>query len=69
MVMSLTSPVNLPLFIFAFMIWDFHRVKIKKKIYQSQHVRVAYLMIFSVFIDTIYLIYWGTLWHSKLFVE
>lgn len=59
---------NLPLFVFAFMIWDFPKV-LKYSHHKSQHTRVIYLLIFSTFIDTIYLIYWGMLWHSKLFQE
>ncbi|KAM3135870.1 hypothetical protein pb186bvf_011999 [Paramecium bursaria] len=51
---------NLPLFAFAYLLWDIERPT-------SQKVRLTYLFIFSWIIDFVWLVYWGPFWNSNTF--
>ena len=47
---------NLPLFVFAGILWD--------QKHPPQKVRIWYLMAFSIFVDLIWIIYWAILWSN-----
>jgi hypothetical protein len=50
---------NLPLFAFAFLLWDLEN--------PSHKARLSYLFAFSWIIDFVWLCYWGPYYNSKLF--
>jgi len=47
---------NLPLFGFAFLLWDYKD--------PQQKTRLWYLMAFSLITDAIWIIYWAAIWNS-----
>ena len=50
---------NLPLFAFAIILWNHKK--------PPQKIRVWYLILFSIFVDCIWLLYWGISWQSYVF--
>ncbi|CAD8125772.1 unnamed protein product [Paramecium sonneborni] len=51
---------NLPLFAFAYLLWDIDRPV-------SQKIRLIYLFVYSWIIDFVWLVYWGPFWNSSTF--
>lgn len=58
---------NLPLFAFAYLLWDIERPVMFINIEMSQKVRLTYLFVFSWIIDFVWLVYWGPFWNSSTF--
>ena len=62
---------NLPLYIFTYMAWGLQRVEIffynYIKYEQSQKGRIAWLLVFTLIIDIIWVLYWATFWGSSSF--
>lgn len=55
---------NLPLFTFAFFLWDFRGTNVNQWLAQSQKARLFYLFAATWVVDFIWLIYWGVTWGS-----
>ena len=55
---------NLPLFLFAFLLWD-SKTQINTCI--THRSRLTLLFIFSSIIDLVWLIYWGSYWGDDAF--
>ena len=55
---------NLPLFAFAFFLWDYKHPNVPLQVIQLQKIRLFYLFVFTWAADFIWLIYWGATWSS-----
>lgn len=56
------SDYNLPLFLFAYLIWHEHQRVIFT---QAQRVRVLFLMVATSVVDIIWILYWGKSWNNS----
>lgn len=56
---------NLPLFAFAYFLWDYNHPNVPTTLSQSQKARLYYLFLSTWLVDFIWLIYWGVTWSSE----
>jgi hypothetical protein len=56
------SDYNLPLFLFAWFMWQDHQ---KVKSSQIPRVRILYLIVSTIFIDIIWILYWSSAWNHS----
>ena len=55
---------NLPLFTFAYFLWDLKSTNVGHPVTQNQKSRLFYLFVATWVVDFIWLIYWGVTWSS-----
>ena len=55
---------NLPLFTFAYFLWDFKVPNVLSYLTQVQKLRLFYLFVATWVVDFIWLVYWGVTWSS-----
>ena len=56
---------NLPLFAFAYFLWDYKHPNVPFPPIQLQKIRLFYLFVVTWIADFIWLIYWGVTWSSS----